>query len=106
MHCPEQILIKNKVFMLTMYGSRDVPRRRVPLGEWLNPLRYSLLVRRPVFFVINAGGRGSHWWANFRHQYIGGRLCKWFGFHTRPKFREGQNLCLYCKVGQGWRDDP
>lgn len=57
MYCPEHILINKGPFMLTMYGSYDVPKRHVPKTWWVNPFRYELIIRSPKYIRINTEGR-------------------------------------------------
>ena len=63
MYCPEHLVFKafgDRVY-LWMYW-RDVPREKIPLRVWLNPLRYELSIhvstRRSRVVTIN---RSGHW---------------------------------------------
>lgn len=60
MYCPEHLVCKafgERVY-LWMYW-RDVPREKIPLRVWLNPLRYELFIRAFGRVVkINSNG---HW---------------------------------------------
>lgn len=70
MNCPEHIVFNGRRFMLTMYW-RDVPRDRIPLSVWLNPLRYELLFRWPErqrVLRLNPNGRAAWRWSNFWHR--------------------------------------
>ena len=67
MYCPEHILINNKYFMLTMYGSGDIPKRYVPVTWWANPLRYEVIIRIPKWVKINREGLWRVKFSNFIH---------------------------------------
>lgn len=63
MYCPDYNVIRNKWLCLTMYSDRDVPRKYVPKTQWINPLRYELILLPKAFnqnarmVVINEHGR-------------------------------------------------
>jgi hypothetical protein len=65
MNCPEHKVFNVGGFWVWMYW-QDVPRERIPLRIWLNPLRYelTLVVRGRRWFRINPRGRAAYWWAN------------------------------------------
>ncbi len=61
MYCNEHLVFKlfgDRVY-LWMYW-KDVPRNKIPLRIWMNPLRYEFFIRAfGLSFVINANGMWS-----------------------------------------------
>lgn len=60
MYCPEHLAYKglgDRVYIWLYW--RDVPRERIPLRVWLNPLRYEISIRLPNyrFFRWNREGQ-------------------------------------------------
>ena len=72
MYCPEHLVFKSRFLWVWMYW-RDVPRERIPLRIWLNPLRYEVRVHafRWNLLVVNREGawarRFSNWIHRLRH---------------------------------------
>ena len=58
MYCPEHKVFGHPMLWVWMYW-RDVPRDRIPLRVWLNPLRYEISIRFPNyrFFKWNREGQ-------------------------------------------------
>lgn len=58
MYCPEHLVFKSKFLWVWMYW-RDVPRDRIPVGVWLNPLNYEVGLYTPSrkLVTINREGR-------------------------------------------------
>ena len=99
MHCPEHLVIGSRWLYVWMYW-RDVPRERIPLRIWLNPLRYEVMLgaagRR---LVINRYGG----WA-VRLPYFFRRMkCKAFGH--KPEEIGRTSFCERCSKMLGVRHD-
>lgn len=99
MYCPEHIKFNKGPLMVTMYDDVDIPWRHVPLRRKLNPLRYEVLLRSPVYLRINKNGRAARWLGNFSYNHIRPRLCQWFGIHQAMNFRGGEKYCHHCDKG-------
>lgn len=73
MYCPEHLVFKalgDRVYLWLYW--RDVPRERIPLRVWLNPLRYELFLRfSGRVFKINPEGRWAVIVANKLHNLKG-----------------------------------
>ena len=67
MNCPEHKVFNVGGLWVWMYW-RDVPRERIPLRIWLNPLRYEItfVARGRRWFRLNANGRLAYAWGNFK----------------------------------------
>lgn len=65
MNCPEHKVLGVGGLWVWMYW-RDVPRERIPLRIWLNPLRYevTLVVRGRRWFRVNKNGGAAIRWSN------------------------------------------
>lgn len=70
MYCPEHIIVNNKHVILTMYGSADIRKELVPMRWWINPLRYSVVIRRPNRMHINPEGRWNLHASNFFYTWV------------------------------------
>ena len=100
MDCPEHILINTNYIMITMYGNHDIPKSCVPIAWWINPFRYSVIIRKPKFITINGGGLARVRVNNFIYKYIRPKLCKWLGIHQHMEFRGGEKYCHHCDLGK------
>ena len=77
MNCPEQLVLKTRYLYIWMEGSADIPRKYVPLKEWLNPLRYSFVIQKTWLtphMNINDSGKYNRKVSNFI-------------FHLKAKFK-------------------
>lgn len=87
MNCPEHLVFKSRFLWVWMYWA-DVPRERIPLRIWLNPLRYEVSLHTAGRVrVMNREGRAA--------RRIGYRVrkavCRLFG-HKSGRF----NSCSRC----------
>lgn len=71
MYCPEHLVLEKGPLMVWMYW-RDVPREKIPLRIWLNPLRYQITWRSP-YICINREGM---WAGRLYAAVYGPRLVK------------------------------
>jgi len=64
MNCPEHKILNIGGFWIWLYWL-DVPRERIPLRVWLNPLRYEVsLTAFRRRFVMNSEGRWARKFSN------------------------------------------
>lgn len=99
MNCPEHLVIGTRFLYVWMYW-RDVPRERIPLRIWLNPLRYELMIgaagRR---LVINRYGG----WAIRVPHFIRRMRCKALGHNPVDVGRH--TFCDRCHKSLAFRED-
>lgn len=59
MYCPEHLAFKGfgeRVYVWLYW--RDVPRERIPVRVWLNPLRYEVSIRFPGYRFLKINREG------------------------------------------------
>ena len=63
MQCMDNNIFRCRYLSLTMFSNRDVPRKFIPKSQWLNPLRYEIVVNPKGYnqsarmLVINSEGK-------------------------------------------------
>lgn len=63
MYCPDYNIFSSRLICLTMHSDRDVPRKHIPKTQWLNPLRYEVVLlpkgynQNARMVIINKHGR-------------------------------------------------
>ena len=73
MHDPDNIVVNNRFFILTLHASWDYVSTPVPKSEKYNPLRYSLVIKPLGWLRINEQGYMYIYLSSFIY-----KLKKWF----------------------------